>query len=280
MAGSSRAGAGCLLSDPSKTRYLFTGREFDTDTSLQYNRARWYDAEVGRWVSEDPLGFAAGDINTARYVGNQIVDMIDPTGLQPPRLGGGSTGTTLPQRWDSARVLPEPLGPIGLSQPPLRRELLDDFGLPTGIGNWSPGRFHRYSWITPDQTRYGCGGLFAMRAGLTPNVPTLWPDVAGAMVFITLDDALAHLKKLDGKGLIGAIETTGTPWQLPNHQPLPGPDDIRAGLPPQAFDRGDCRARQILQRFWERLPSGIGKRQQTPGQREGEYYTRSIPARH
>ena len=41
--------------DTSKTRYLFTGREFDTDTNLEYNRARWYDAEVGRWVSEDPM---------------------------------------------------------------------------------------------------------------------------------------------------------------------------------------------------------------------------------
>ena len=49
--------------DTSKTRYLFTSREFDTATKLQYNRARYYDAAVGRWISEDPLGFGAGDAN-------------------------------------------------------------------------------------------------------------------------------------------------------------------------------------------------------------------------
>ncbi len=31
---------------------------------------RWYDASVGRWISEDPIGFAGGDANLYRYVGN------------------------------------------------------------------------------------------------------------------------------------------------------------------------------------------------------------------
>ena len=67
--------------DTSLTRYLFTSREFDADTGLQYHRARWYDPAVGRWVSEDPLGFAAGDANTGRYVGNGTTAWLDPSGL-------------------------------------------------------------------------------------------------------------------------------------------------------------------------------------------------------
>jgi len=63
------------------TRYLFTGRELDPETGLQYNRARYYDPAVGRWISEDPLGFAAGDTNLSRYVGNGSTNWIDPTGL-------------------------------------------------------------------------------------------------------------------------------------------------------------------------------------------------------
>jgi RHS repeat-associated protein len=67
--------------DTSKTRYLFTAREFDTDIDLQYNRARWYDPEVGRWISKDPIGFAAGDVNQYRYVGNGPTNATDPSGL-------------------------------------------------------------------------------------------------------------------------------------------------------------------------------------------------------
>ncbi len=72
---------GIVSGDTSLTRYLFTSREFDVDTGLQYNRARWYDASTGRWISEDPLGFAAGDVNTARYVGNGVVQRLDSNGL-------------------------------------------------------------------------------------------------------------------------------------------------------------------------------------------------------
>ena len=42
--------------------YFYTGREFDVETGLQYNRARYYDATTGRWMSQDPMGFDAGDL--------------------------------------------------------------------------------------------------------------------------------------------------------------------------------------------------------------------------
>ena len=70
-----------LSGDMSLTRYLFTSRDFDAATGLQYNRARWYDAGVGRWISEDPIGFVGGDPNVARYVGNGVIRREDPSGL-------------------------------------------------------------------------------------------------------------------------------------------------------------------------------------------------------
>ncbi len=63
-------------------RYMFTGREFDPITGLQYNRARYYDPTTGRWTTEDPLGFAAGDTNLYRYVNNQPVNYTDANGLE------------------------------------------------------------------------------------------------------------------------------------------------------------------------------------------------------
>lgn len=62
-------------------RYEHTGREFDYYTSLQYHRARWYEPLSGRWMSEDPLGFRAGDANLYRYAGNSPANATDPNGL-------------------------------------------------------------------------------------------------------------------------------------------------------------------------------------------------------
>ena len=61
--------------------YAWTGRQLDIETELQYNRARWYDASIGRWMSQDPLGFDAGDSNLYRYVNNRPDLATDPSGL-------------------------------------------------------------------------------------------------------------------------------------------------------------------------------------------------------
>ena len=60
----------------------YTGRYLDESTGLQNNWNRWYDNEIGRWMSEDPIGFEAGDANLYRYVGNEVVSELDPTGLE------------------------------------------------------------------------------------------------------------------------------------------------------------------------------------------------------
>jgi RHS repeat-associated protein len=59
----------------------FTGRFYDKATGLQNNLNRWYDASTGRWLSEDPIGFAGGDANLYRYVGNAPGMYTDPSGL-------------------------------------------------------------------------------------------------------------------------------------------------------------------------------------------------------
>ncbi len=63
-------------------QFGFTGRMFDTATGLQNNLNRWYVPAVGRWISKDPIEFAAGDANLYRYVGNKVANATDPTGLR------------------------------------------------------------------------------------------------------------------------------------------------------------------------------------------------------
>lgn len=65
-------------SGSSRTRYGYTGREYDPDTRLSYYRARFYDSTNGRFISEDPIGFNAG-INQFIYTKNR--PDRDPFGL-------------------------------------------------------------------------------------------------------------------------------------------------------------------------------------------------------
>ena len=68
--------------------YAWTGREIDVETDLQWNHARWYDAKIGKWISQDPLGLDAGDSNLYRYVNNRVESVRDPSGLVGIFYGG------------------------------------------------------------------------------------------------------------------------------------------------------------------------------------------------
>jgi RHS repeat-associated protein len=73
--------------------YTYTGRE-DDDTGLMYYRARYYDPELGVFISQDPLGDAQ------RYVGGNPMSYTDPVGES------GCTPTRLLTQ-DNSNLLPE-----------------------------------------------------------------------------------------------------------------------------------------------------------------------------
>lgn len=50
--------------------------------NLYYMRARYYDAETGKFTSEDPIGFEGG-LNLYAYVGGNPIMAVDPDGLCP-----------------------------------------------------------------------------------------------------------------------------------------------------------------------------------------------------
>jgi RHS repeat-associated protein len=56
----------------------FTGKDMDEDVGLYYFNARWYDAETGRFITEDPI---RDGLNWYGYVSNNPLRFIDPTGL-------------------------------------------------------------------------------------------------------------------------------------------------------------------------------------------------------
>jgi len=61
----------------------FPGQYFDAETGLHYNRFRYYDPGIGRYISADPIG-QAGGINLYPYAALNPTNEIDPLGLVPP----------------------------------------------------------------------------------------------------------------------------------------------------------------------------------------------------
>ena len=65
---------------PDESRFaMFTGKQKDPDTGLYYFNARWYDASLGRFVTQDPI---RDGVNWYAYCENNPLKFVDPTGLE------------------------------------------------------------------------------------------------------------------------------------------------------------------------------------------------------
>jgi RHS repeat-associated protein len=117
----------------------YTGREND-GTGLYYYRARYYSPKLQRFISEDPIEFAGGDVNLYAYVKNRPLLFTDPLGNEaevipfpPPPPGGRSRPPWLPpaRPWDPHDVIRFPAPPAPFIPPeifpliiPYPRELI------------------------------------------------------------------------------------------------------------------------------------------------------------
>jgi len=62
--------------------FRYTALDFDAETNLQFSRARYYDSNTGRFLSEDPIRFNGGN-DFYEYVDNSVTGSRDPFGLAP-----------------------------------------------------------------------------------------------------------------------------------------------------------------------------------------------------
>jgi RHS repeat-associated protein len=76
------------------TPLRFPGQYHDRETGLHYNRHRYYDPAIGRYLSQDPLGLAPAP-NPVAYV-NHPLTMSDPLGLAPYGHGYGDRNSYSP----------------------------------------------------------------------------------------------------------------------------------------------------------------------------------------
>jgi RHS repeat-associated protein len=64
-------------------RYRFTGKERDDETNNDYFGARYYDSEVGRWNTVDPMSGRAPENSSYLYCLNNPLKHFDPDGKWP-----------------------------------------------------------------------------------------------------------------------------------------------------------------------------------------------------
>ncbi|MEZ4713145.1 MAG: RHS repeat-associated core domain-containing protein [Caldilineaceae bacterium] len=101
-----------LDTNPGLQPFGFAGGLYDNDTHLVRFGARDYDAEVGRWTTKDPIGFESGNTNLYTYVGNDPVNLIDPSGKIVPLLLGAwaliEIGLSIADAVSTAQTLADP----------------------------------------------------------------------------------------------------------------------------------------------------------------------------
>jgi RHS repeat-associated protein len=83
---------------PTPTEHLFTGKERDAESGLDYFGARYYGSSMGRFMSPDPAGNSVADFsnpqswNMYSYVLNNPLKYVDPTGLDCAYLNDAGDG--------------------------------------------------------------------------------------------------------------------------------------------------------------------------------------------
>jgi len=99
---------------------VLPGQYFDQETNLHYNHFRYYDPELGRYITSDPIGLLAG-LNTYSYVNQNSVRFYDPTGEIGQVVVPVLIFTYLVNWWYWNVEEPEPLEPP-VPPPPLPNE--------------------------------------------------------------------------------------------------------------------------------------------------------------
>ena len=160
--------------------FSYTTREFDQETSIYYYRARYYDASLGRFISEDPIGFGGGT-HFYRYAVNNPVLFDDPLGLW--------TNTGKPAPPGDNTIVCNGLGGIAIQIP-------TDQDLSCGIGNciWRHENRHRRDALAsnPSVCRNVAKGI---QVDYSNNQERKASEIAGSTVEINcLENALKKAK--------------------------------------------------------------------------------------
>jgi RHS repeat-associated protein len=149
--------------------YRFAGRELDGETGLYYNRARYYDPQVGRFISQDPIGLDGG-INPYSFAGNDPVNARDPSGYGC--------------RWRTVEKEAMTSGPAGAGGGRHGQyevfECFDPVGSSIGPTSWGPLHDWGLLWGTTNSTY--ASGSYAGASQEHRRLFQVWDDRPGSQI--------------------------------------------------------------------------------------------------
>jgi RHS repeat-associated protein len=125
--------------------FQYTGRESDQETGIYEYRARYFDPQSGRFISEDPVRFVAGQDFYA-YVQNTPTNLNDPLGLCPrrpncPAVPQAPYGVNINDNIDKARWMQL----VTDTDPILSLYIFKKM-----VGNKMPWDYKQYGWTLND----------------------------------------------------------------------------------------------------------------------------------
>ena len=236
----------------SQNRLQYTGRESDSN-GLYYYRARYYDPEIGRFISEDPLGFEAG-INFYAYVENNPMILNDPMGLD-----AASVGTT---------ISVGPLGSVSFGRIARFPGRVHDDPAVGWYGSFTPGSevVAIMQQIAPDSAIAQHSGGAAV-TGITIDFGYTWLSRSETSSISGVVDVGVPLPVIGGLGVTGIVDSQSTSGGFTGLELHIGPQiAASAGLQFQATLYED-QIDQALESFWDNVwdygASALGSAQQS-----------------
>ncbi len=182
----------------STNAFQYTGREND-GTGLYFYRARYYSPAFGRFISEDPIGFTAGDTNLYRYTFDNPISLRDPRGTSICPIHWAETfaafskvGLGLVGSAAAAAVCAEDIGTQGHSVSDTRRHAMagrknENYQNPCqafqSTRNFVNGTSDPFAAIHAIQDSYASGHQYQPWNGYT------WTHVAGDSVYLPAAEA-------------------------------------------------------------------------------------------
>jgi RHS repeat-associated protein len=175
----------------------YTGREND-GTGLYYYRARYYHPALQRFISEDPIGFAAGSPNLYAYVDNAPLFWRDPLGLE--KSSGWLDGLQI--ALDVAGLVPGLNVPTGLASA----------GVSTWRGDYVGAGIAMAGVLVPGAGAVGKGARAAVLSARAAEIH----GVVGAMTRRHTTIAVGLVKDADGltQLLVASSERVLRPAQI------------------------------------------------------------------